>query len=106
MWSIIMWAALIGSGSKSSRFRSILPDYIKSLLFLVDEVAEQDDEMKKLLEKEAETEEEEDKLLLDRRQAWDREERKRLDALYDRTFKGWTDSDWQKLDVAYLREVK
>jgi hypothetical protein len=97
---------LIGSGSKSPRFSPILPTYLKNLLFLVDEAAEGDSEFRKLIDKEPESEEEEDKLMRERSAAWNRDEKNRLTALHDRTFEGWTDSDWMKLDVAYLREVK
>ena len=57
-------------------------------------------------EKPPETEEEEDRRFRDRQNKWREREREMLDALRDRTFTGWTDKDWRKLNALYWAKME
>ena len=97
---------LVGSGARSPRYRSIIPDYTKNLIFLLDEQASADDASKNLAKSEPQTEAEEDDLYRARRSAWDARELDRLNALLERTFDGWDDAEWNRLNAAFVREIK
>lgn len=93
---------LVGKGSKSSRYREVIGDYIRNLIVMLDE-EEPDDTTEEI--KEPESEEEEDRMFRERQQSWRQKEREKLDELLERTFGDWSESDWEKFEKHYLRSV-
>lgn len=95
---------LVGGAQKSSKYKRVFGDYLKNMIFLLDE-AEADDEYKKLLEQNPETEEEETRLFRERQEFWEKQERKLLDRLKERTFEDWSDKDWDRFNSTYWKGI-
>ena len=77
-------------------------DYLKNMIFALDE-AEEDDAYAKLLETQPKTEEEESALFRKRQEYWKSREREFLDTLKARTFEGWSEKDWKKFNASYWK---
>lgn len=95
---------LVGRGSKSGKYKTVLGDYMRNLLVLLDEAAEEEDESEG--SDEPTTEEEEDQMYKERAQAWRKKEREVLDRLMAETFEGWTEKDWKAMNALYWKDVK
>lgn len=93
---------LVGAGSKSSKYKNVFGDYLKNMIFVLDE-AEEDDEYAKLVEESPKTEEEETELFRKRQEFWKNKEREFLDQLESRTFEGWSEKNWKKFNASYWK---
>lgn len=94
---------LVGAGSKG-KYKNVLKDYVKNLIFLLDE--EDAAQAKASGPKEApKTEAEEDARFKERQTEWSNKEAQSLESLLQKTFPDWTDKDWDKLDSAYKAEI-
>jgi tetratricopeptide (TPR) repeat protein len=79
---------LAGSGAKG-KYKNVFSDYVKNMIFVLQEEADKEADAKKNEKKEKkkpQTEEEEDALYRERQQAWRKRERGFLDKLLERTF--------------------
>ncbi len=95
---------LVGPGSKSGKYKNVFGNYLKNMIFLLDE-AEDDDEYAKLLEETPKTEEEESALFRKRQEFWKNREQQFLESLQERTFEGWSDKDWRRFNASYWKEL-
>jgi len=96
---------LLGPGSKGSgKTKELLTRYIKTFDEVVRE--RQKEEMKdtKNMEK-PKTEEEEEARFKERKTRWETDSKAILEAVNERMFAGWTDSDWAALDKAWRGSV-
>ncbi|HEU4394435.1 MAG TPA: hypothetical protein VFS92_02650, partial [Planctomycetota bacterium] len=94
---------LAGGAQRNPKYRSILSDYLKNLIFLLDS---EDTTQPAAEQKPPQTEEEENELYRQRAQAWLAKEQAHLDHLISRTFQGWTDKDWDSFNAAYRADLK
>lgn len=102
-----------GPGSKSSKTRSIIPDYIGNLFTLVNKIEEDLDrereERMASQQKEGEMSDEdrlkaEDEAYEQRRaQAYDNVAAQLIDDAFELTFTDWNDNDWKVLDSKWLQ---
>jgi hypothetical protein len=92
-----------GSASRSPKYKSVFSDYIKNLIFVLDEM---DAKQPTGPDKPPENEEEEAAQQRRRAERWKTEERNLLDRLVEKTFPGWTDADWAAFHAAYERDLK
>ncbi|MHC4471197.1 MAG: hypothetical protein ACYTDY_16040 [Planctomycetota bacterium] len=97
---------LAGSASRSGKYKNILSDYIKNLIFVLEEARDKQDKAPKEKPKEPESEEEENEMYKKRQESWRKRERQILDSLLKRTFSDWTDTDWLKLNQLYWKDLK
>ena len=95
---------LIGSAHTNPKYKSILSDYIKALVILLDEqndskgaAAGAGDEPK--------TEEEEAARQRALADAWKKAEQDTLKKLVDKTFPGWDDAAWKSFNASYMKEL-
>jgi hypothetical protein len=105
---------LVGSASRSSKYKNVLSDYLKNLIFILAEERDRLDAARKAAkekggapeEKKPQTEEEEDAMFKARQGEWKKKEREALDKLIERTFSDWDDKDWEKFNALYMRDIK
>jgi hypothetical protein len=91
-----------GAASRSPRYRNVLPDYIKSLIFLLDmEPAAGPADAK-----EPQNEKEEQEMVKARQKAWRDRENEIAQKLLERTFSGWSDRDWDAFAALYRQDLK
>jgi hypothetical protein len=97
---------LVGAGSRG-KYKNVFADYVKSLIFMLDEeAAKRALEEDKKETKEPTSEEEEDRMFRERQEAWRKHEKERLQQLIDRTFEDWDDKDWDKFNSLYWRTLE
>jgi hypothetical protein len=92
-----------GGASRAPKYKNVFSDYIKNLIFVLDEL---DAKQPAGPEKPPENEEEEAAQARRRADRWKNEERQLLDRLVEKTFPGWTDADWDAFHAAYERDLK
>ncbi len=95
---------VLGPGSKGA-YKTVFSDYIKNLIVYLDE-AEDDEALTELLGTEAKTEEEETDLFRKRSEFFANREAEMLQTLLERTFPGWTDRNWNKMNSSYVKSLK
>lgn len=99
---------LQGKGSKTSKYKTLFGDFLKNVLLVMDEMQAEADAAKAdggEAEKEPQSEEEEAAMTAALQNQWKDRERELIDRAVSRTFEGWTDSDWDKLNAAYLKDL-
>jgi hypothetical protein len=102
---------LVGAASRSAKYKNVFSDYMKALIFRLDEAAAEAEEAEEAGEGDEppsrpQTEEEEDEAYKKRQESWRSNEKEHLRALMDRAFGDWTVKDWAKLNAVYMQEVK
>lgn len=90
-------------GQRNRLVRDTLSAYIQNLEAAVDEMAEKDDELKLGAKPTSEAEEEE--LFRKRREAWQKREKALIDDVFFRTFKSWSERDWERFEKEYFDYV-
>lgn len=93
---------LAGLGSRSPKYRTVLTDYIKNIIFLLDTESEGGG----AAAKEPQNEKEEEEMIRARQEQWRKQERQTLDTLLEKTFPGWTDADWGAFNALYRQDLK
>jgi len=94
---------LAGGAQRSAKYKNVLSDYLKNLIFLLDA---EDTSPKAAGEKAPTNEEEEAALIRERENAWKTMEQGNLDKLLEKTFRGWTDKEWDAFNAAYRQDLK
>jgi len=98
---------LVGAASRSAKYKNVFSDYMKALIFMLDEAAAAADEAPD--EEEAgppKTEAEEDEAYRKRQNDWRGKEKEHLRNIMERAFGDWTVKDWAKLNSVYQQEMK
>jgi hypothetical protein len=95
---------LLGAASRHPKYKAVFPDYIKNLIFLLDEMDAKQPNAGP--EKEPQNEAEEAAMQRERAQRWEKAEREVLDRLMEKTFEGWTDKDWENFNFLYEKDLK
>lgn len=108
---------MVGNARKNPKFKNLLADYLKAVVFVIDErEAARVKAMKK--EKEAaegaeppaddepKDEKEEEERLRKQREEWGKDEKQFLDTVYQRVFSSWTVKDWEALNASYWKELE
>jgi len=91
---------LYGPGAKQPKTKSLIRDYLASLLAIVQEedAAAEAERAKGASAGAPKTEqEEEDEFKKRRKENWSQKEKDLLRKVFDKAFEGWTDADWQSL---------
>ena len=94
---------LAGGAQRNAKYRPLLADYLKNLIFLLDS---EDQSTPADSVKAPQNEQEENELYQKMAQAWAAKEQSHLDHLLSRTFQGWTDRDWDAFNAAYRADLK
>lgn len=95
---------LLVGGASRGKYKNVFSDYVKGLIFALDEAEMKEDEEED--PKEPQSEEEEDRMYKERQEKWRKEEKEQLKALYDRVFGEWDSGDWDRFNALYWREIK
>jgi len=91
-----------GAASRSAKYKNVLSDYIKGLIFLLDsEKPEGPTE-----EKQPANEKEEEEMIRARQNSWRQKEAEVLQKLLERTFPGWGDKEWAAFEALYKQDLK
>jgi hypothetical protein len=91
-----------GEASRNPRYRNVLSDYIKNIIFLVDSAQAPNPAD----ERQPQSAKEEEDMRTARRNAWRAKERDTLPRLMEKTFPGWTNKDWDAFDSLYRQDLK
>lgn len=91
-----------GAAARNPKYRNILSDYIKNLIFLLDSERPADASA----QKEPQNEKEEEEMVRAAQQAWRAREQDILQKLMEKTFPGWTDKEWDALNAVYRQDLK
>ncbi len=93
---------LAGAASKSPKYRTVLTDYLKNIIFLLDT-----ENLPALPGGKApQNEQEEMEALRVLRDQWRAKEPQVLDTLLQKTFPGWTDKDWDAFNGLYRQDLR
>lgn len=102
---LVRWL-LVGKGSKSSKTKKILADYLMSLSEVIRRIkAEEEAGIGKDAAK-PKTEEEEEEYFRKQRNSWQDQANRIAEETFEATFAGWDDDDWDKFDKSFLKSVK
>lgn len=103
---------LVGSARKSAKYKNLLSDYIKAIVFIVDEQEAAAAKAAKAAgagnapaPDEPKDEKEEEERNRARQQQWASQEKEFLEKVNKRVLSDWTDKDWDALNAAYLKEI-
>ena len=96
---------LDGDGAKNKQFREIIPNYLKNLRQLLDEEKDKVEEKEPGAADTPETEEEEEERFRKRREELRDREKEFLEKVFQRTFAGWSEKDWEKLEKSFLKSI-
>jgi hypothetical protein len=91
-----------GAASRNPKYKNILSDYIKSLIFLLDSEKAPDPADAKV----PQNEKEEEEMVRARQQSWRQREDVILQKLMEKTFPGWTDKEWDAFNLVYRQDLK
>jgi hypothetical protein len=94
---------LCGDASKSAATRDVLPDYLRNLKEVIEEIKAGEKDKGNTTSRVPATEEEEEEFFRAQRQAWKQRERSILDETFERTFGSWTSRDWGRFEKAYKK---
>jgi hypothetical protein len=94
-----------GPGAKNPKTKDVLRDYIRNLKAVVTEIAAERKAKKGDKEKPPANEAEEEARFKAQSESWKKEEKRVLDATYERTFRSWTDKDWDAFEEFYFKSV-
>jgi hypothetical protein len=95
---------ILGAGSRSAKYKNVLSDYIKGLIFLLD--SEKPAGPADAVAAQPKNEKEEEEMIRAQREAWKKQEAAVSQKLLDRTFTSWTDKDWAAFDALYRQDLK
>jgi len=101
----LVYFLIAGKGSKNKKYREIIPTYLQNLKAVLEEEKAREKEEGKDSTAPPETEEEEEERFRKRREELREREQEFLRKVFDRTFEGWSERDWQKLDKAFLDSI-
>lgn len=94
-----------GPASKNPKTRDVLREYMKNLKSTIVEMNEADKAAGKKTEKAPTTEKEEEEQFKAASQRWKQREKQLIDTTFDKTFRSWTDKDWEAFQATYLKAV-
>lgn len=113
--SVFVRFLVVGGARKSAKFKGLFADYMRALVFEVDEREAASAKARKESEKAAKekgadagpkSEEEEDRLIRERQQSWRKQEGEFLEKVLARACPGWTAKDWEALNSVYWKEYE
>ncbi len=91
--------------SRSKRTKDFLKTYLVNLRAVLDEELAAEKATKPETEKPPATEEEEEERFKNRSKAFEEKEKHFLEAVFERTFKDWSDKDWKRLADEYEKSI-
>jgi hypothetical protein len=94
-----------GPASKNPKTRDILRDYLKNLKSTVNELKAADEAAGKKPDGAPKTEKEEEEQYKADAQRWKQREKQLLDTTFEKTFRSWTEKDWEAFQATYLKAV-
>jgi len=94
-----------GPGAKDPKTRDVLPLYLKNLKAVIGEIAAEEKAKEGGEEDEPATEEEEDAWFKKRQNLWKEKEQRVLQDVWERTFRSWTDEQWDAFEKFYFKSV-
>jgi len=94
-----------GKASKQKRTKDLLPEYMRNVQVIAAEIKKEDETAKGKGKTKPKTEAEEDALFRDLHDGYKKKEKRLLEQAFERTFTGWTPSDWKKFEEAYLESL-
>ena len=97
---------LVGPGARAPRSKDLVRDYLKHLRAIITEIEAAEDAKKGEKEAKPKTEEEEEAYFKAKSQSWKKRERELIDQAFERTFRAWSDADWDELEKAYFKGVE
>lgn len=108
---------LAGGARKSAKFKNLFADYVKAVVFVLDEEEAARAKAERQAKKDREAagaqgddgpkdEKEEEELVRKRQQDWAQHEKAFLDKVYQRVFAAWTFKEWEALNSAYLKDLE
>lgn len=111
---------LVGSARKSPKYKNLFADYVKAVVFLVDEAEAARAKAERAAKAardagpdgapppsdEPKDEKEEEERIRARERSWASEEKDFLDKVNQRIFGDWTQKDWDALNAAYQKELE
>ena len=104
---------MLGGAKKNAKFKPVFADYVKAIVFAVDERTAKAAKDRKTPGagapegfEEPKSEKEEDEMNQKRAQAWTQQERQFLDEVFQRVFSQWTVKDWDALTAAYWKDTE
>jgi hypothetical protein len=96
---------MVGSASHSAKYKNLFTDYMKNLVALVDEEANNKDSSTSSAQGEPQSEEEENARVKERQNRWKEREKELLQKLIDQTFKGWDAAEWDGFNKSYWKDL-
>lgn len=100
----LVYFLVAGDGARKKEYREIVPDYLRNLkLALLEAEGPETGESKP--EAAPQTEEEEERRLRERREELRKKEKVLLDDVFERTFRSWSERDWERFDKAFAKAI-
>jgi hypothetical protein len=94
-----------GPGAKDPKTKEVLPLYIRNLKQVVNDLRAADALAETAPKVKAETEEEEEAMFKAASEMWRKREQELLDQTFERTFRSWSDKQWDTFEQAYFKTV-
>jgi len=94
------------TSKKSKKTRDLLSIYMQNVGAAVDSLAEAEKDKEPEEYKKPETEEEEEAAFKARQATYKKNEQALLDDAFFRTFRTWSDRDWEKFEKAFFEEIR
>lgn len=91
------------AAAKNKQSRDVLPRYMQNLKLALEEIDAKEEQPEK--SSEPKTEAEEEKLFQERQKRWQEREQELVEDVWFRTFKSWSDKDWDKFERYYFDSI-
>jgi len=98
---------MAGDGARSKDARDMITTYIKNLKLVIEEMAAKEIDVEPEKYEVPKTEQEEEERFRNRQKMWrdDSREKRILQDVFFRTFRSWSDRDWDQLERAYFKSI-
>lgn len=104
---------VVGSARRSAKWKNLFADYMKAVVFVLDEIEAEAAKARKAAgeappsaEDEPKTEEEEERQAKARQESGRSNEKQRTERVNARVFGDWTAKDWDALNAAYWKDIE
>ncbi|MCK6449090.1 MAG: hypothetical protein L6Q99_22055 [Planctomycetes bacterium] len=106
-WQAGAWVFYLtaGSGAKDSKTKDLLSSYLRNLKQAVVEREAAEDKDGDKTDAKPKTEEEEEAQFKARSEMWRKREQELLDDTFERTFRTWSDKQWEAIEQAYFKTL-
>src|SRR5262249_31771054 len=95
---------MVGAATHSAKYKNLFTEYMKHLVALVEEEANNKDDSTAKAEGEPQSEEEENARVKARQNRWKEREKELLQKLIDQTFTGWDAAEWDNFNKSYWKD--